>query len=417
MSDAIGSIPWWGFSPAENFVEIIEESKNQDSKNFRNELNILTIGGGDGRHILKTVSHFKNKNQHLNIYVAENNLELIARQILFFYLAIDKVHGLQEKVFIYLDLFGNTLLRKVTEEYLHEASFNIIKLLTSSSQNKFFDFSLLKFKERDVLEGIFKFWSIKEDILDLPKCWDYRLRQHLGVRYDARENVFDWDYSMYLKDVAPVVNWHEYKKWRETGLAFDFCDSTCMNSNKTLVSGLIFKKDGERIGKRGYWGDMIVSPYITFGVECDSKDLMAKNNNQHIHSSTDICKNNVTSFFHEIHMKYVRKDVEEQPFFSFQLHFLSFDILTSLHKKIKYKKKFDLIYFSNHVTNYLNETVTELFSPQCLLMIESTKYLNLKKEQHTMFGEKVNMLATNAGCTPLNSCAESSHAYYVFQQT
>ena len=35
-------------------------------------------------------------------------------------------------------------------------------------------------------------------------CRDERLRQYLAVRYDSRENIYDWDYSMKL---SKKVNW------------------------------------------------------------------------------------------------------------------------------------------------------------------------------------------------------------------
>lgn len=41
-------------------------------------------------------------------------------------------------------------------------------------------------------------------------------------------------------------------------------------------------QDGERFPRRGYWGDMLVSPYITFGVETEEKSFYKKHNNNHI---------------------------------------------------------------------------------------------------------------------------------------
>lgn len=59
----------------------------------------------------------------------------------------------------------------------------------------------LKFKERDFLEAIFKFWRSHETRdFDAAKCWDLRLRQHLKSRYDGIPNIFDWDYNMKLVD-------------------------------------------------------------------------------------------------------------------------------------------------------------------------------------------------------------------------
>jgi len=33
------------------------------------------------------------------------------------------------------------------------------------------------------------------------------------------------------------------------------------------------------VARRGYWGDMVVSPYITFGVECQESSFFKKTNN------------------------------------------------------------------------------------------------------------------------------------------
>ena len=41
-------------------------------------------------------------------------------------------------------------------------------------------------------------------------------------------------------------------------------------------------KNGERHPRRGFWGDMIVSPYVTFGVESEDKSFYKKQNQQHV---------------------------------------------------------------------------------------------------------------------------------------
>jgi len=38
-------------------------------------------------------------------------------------------------------------------------------------------------------------------------------------------------------------------------------------------------QEGERLGRRGYWGDIVVSPYVTFGIECKDQSFFKKTNN------------------------------------------------------------------------------------------------------------------------------------------
>lgn len=33
---------------------------------------------------------------------------------------------------------------------------------------------------------------------------------------------------------------------------------------------------------RGYWGDIVSSPYLAFGIETDDKSLLQKQNGEHI---------------------------------------------------------------------------------------------------------------------------------------
>lgn len=76
----------------------------------------------------------------------------------------------------------------------------------------------LQFKERDELARIFKSWiqpvSSPEchTSVSMSKTWDYRVRQHLGMRYDSKRGCFDWDLTMKLhgkgvfKDLVDVHN-------------------------------------------------------------------------------------------------------------------------------------------------------------------------------------------------------------------
>ena len=38
----------------------------------------------------------------------------------------------------------------------------------------------------------------------------------------------------------------------------------------------IFTQGGEKVPQRGYWGDIVNSPYIAIGCECDNEDMYKK---------------------------------------------------------------------------------------------------------------------------------------------
>jgi dynein assembly factor 3 len=62
MVDRFGAVTWWGFSPAldlldEGVISLLEKLHLQESgENSHKVINILLIGSGDIRHILKTVT-------------------------------------------------------------------------------------------------------------------------------------------------------------------------------------------------------------------------------------------------------------------------------------------------------------------------------------------------------------------------
>ncbi|KAI0213794.1 Dynein assembly factor 3, axonemal [Lamellibrachia satsuma] len=314
MADAFGSITWWGFSPALDFQELdINSALNEI--NFENkehgDLNILVVGAGDSRHLLKTMAHaYRHPKRTINFYIVESHIDLYARHLLFLAIAFEPQArmGLQEKTELYLELFGNSLVRRQCMDYVEKMATEFIKMVTNSDYLEkkvpMIDLSLLKYKERDMLEAIFKFWRQPDKdktTFDVDKCWDLRLRQYLGVRYDAIPNVFDWDYSMKLtyKD-ASIINSNDYRQWRHYGVAFGIREGTYDVPNRTVASGHVFNVQGDRFVRRGYWGDIIASPYICYGIECEEKSFFKMANNHHVKSAQDVSEYNVLSMLHEL---------------------------------------------------------------------------------------------------------------------
>lgn len=191
--DGAGSITFWGYSPSLCLTKYIE--KQSDELPHR----ILLIGSGDIRHILHTLSSITSP---IHIYILESQLEIYARHLLFFQLIFTSIQqlGLQEKCEHYLELFANLHINTHTEQYLKEAATQLIQHITAMNgqfqlaSNVTIDVSLLKYKEKDFLEGIFQFWRASPTKQPFPAelAWDGRVRQNLGISFS-----FDILYFLY----------------------------------------------------------------------------------------------------------------------------------------------------------------------------------------------------------------------------
>ena len=431
MSKSYGSITWWGFSPAVDLLELIS-SYTRFIENNNNEINILLVGGADGRHIIKTISRFRNTSTKINFYMEESSLELIARQMLLLELIFESNEnfGVQERSELFLEILGNSLIRKETADYIRTRSNNFIRLVTDPSamakERPYLDISNLKFKEIDQLEAIFKFWrNDSGNIFDIKNLWETRTRQFLGSRYDFRENSYDWEYSMNLKEKAFIVNWHHYKNWRESGIAYCIRDQTAYESpNKTLASGLIFMKDGERLYRRGYWGDIMNSPYITFGIDSHDKSLFVRNNNVHTKTETDVALFNVNAIISDLISRDCNSLSEKEQtetsdgdiLQNVKISFLPVGSTSGLCKKSKFKEKFHLLYFSNSMVHLMDNNIRQLLRPKGLVMVESTKFmLNLKSELHKEYSKKIKNMAKEIGCDDLNNFDAETNNYGIYQ--
>ncbi|XP_072178400.1 dynein axonemal assembly factor 3-like [Diadema setosum] len=480
--DALGAVSWWGFSPAFDFQDkdVIEKVKDLkvDSSNG-GSLQILVVGSGDIRHVLTTVARaWRHRRKLLKFYIIEGNLEVYVRQLLLLHLWLESPLdlGLQEKTESFLEIFGNTLIRQQTFDYVMSRSNELLRLVTDdkylSLRIPSLHLSALKFKERDHMEAILKFWRNPDlRTFDIAKCWDNRLRKHLEVRYDSRKGAFDWDYSMKLGDRGKgVMNNREYGYWRETGMGFELREADYSVPNRTMASGLVIRKGGERVAERGYWGDITCSPYLSYGLECEEESFFKKANGVYTKTCQEISVYNVLSLLHEFthRQKYVmptpkpqqtesktesklveiteedeeeeeeeekakgmeekekeaddagererferqeevgdmmsskeetKKQQELMPLEDVEIHYLPVGSAGELHKKSKYKKAFDIVYFSNSMVHHLTPDISAVFADSAAIICETARYmLELNREQSQVFVDKVTAMAKNAGC-------------------
>ncbi|KAJ8026548.1 Dynein assembly factor 3, axonemal [Holothuria leucospilota] len=456
MVDAYGAVTWWGFSPCLNMEREVSgvSALSVAAEGSCSMVNILLVGAGDCRHILKTICQaWKRPKRNYTFYVIENNLEVLARTMLFFHLILEGPNemGLQGKTEMFLEIFGNLLVREQTRDYIASRATNCIKMVTDLDylNEKFplFDLSALKFKERDHLEAVFKFWRNPDKMsFDASKFWDNRLRAYLQARYDSRAGAFDWDYNMKLVERdADIIHKTEYSRWRNTGVAFELREASYIIPNKTLASGLIFNSGGEKVARRGYWGDIICSPFLAFGIESQNQDLFKKSNGMHTKTAADVSEFNILSCLHELirHESYkpaeqvvnssnikeaqlteiTEEDEEENDkdgneredellkLENVKIVFLSKDMASEIHKKKKYHSLFDVVYFSNSMVHNFTPEMSQVFKDRASVCCETAKFmLDLGKEQCQQFVTKVTEIARKAGCQtsgPCDGCKDS----------
>ncbi|XP_010902966.1 dynein assembly factor 3, axonemal [Esox lucius] len=431
--EGAGCVTWWGFSPARDLL-CTGSGKQQGV------VNVLLVGSGDSRHILKTIAGLSNTDT-LHVWMIESSMEVVARQLLLLFLALTPQEslGLHEKTEVFLEVFGNSEVRSQTLEMLRHVASQLSLLVTETLEkaaHPCLDTTHLRFKERDELDRIFKQWihpplPARSAPVSIAKAWDGRVRQHLGTRYDSRMGCFDWDLTMKLHQKGcGVINKQQYVRWRERGVAFEMREGIYQMANESLLSTRVFNHRGDKVAVRGYWGDIVSSPYISFGIETDDEKLLKKQNGQHIKTAQDISYVNVQALFQSLSRRggtppapqsgseegkaLVALEPPSQPEAHRKAHigelmnldgvsvnFLPLDSLPKLAEKQKYSHFFNSIYCAASMVHHLGPMLRQIAAPKATLVVELAKYLlDLTKEQEAGFAEKVCDIVKEAGFEP-----------------
>lgn len=357
----IGHHGFWGCSAGFNFLDLLPFT---DNENIEEPLNILLVSPGDIRHIMYTVARRRRsgmKTRPINFYILEQPLEILAREIMLLQILFDFELPVRQRANTFLEVFGNCLLQERTYKYVSDLALQLYSFIAkrtssmSSANNtedvesfleNIIDLSCMKYKEIDTLCSIYhdRYGSAKkhttvgtvrasrlETKLGTPAAptvetttnamvalRDQRLRGYYAERFDARTALTDWDYYHHLKPtVAGIIHIKLFREWRVNGIAFEFGDQVYTHSNYTLftfVAG-VMKKGLEKGNAKeilGYWGDVVCSPYYSFGIDdlhsTISKyedglfEIMNKDTGteQHRHNSIEIAVYNVLAMLYEI---------------------------------------------------------------------------------------------------------------------
>ncbi|CEG46319.1 Dynein assembly factor 3, C-terminal domain [Plasmopara halstedii] len=347
---SMGVVNMWGFSPAydvcsglseryqdesSTYAMAISNIDNKQEKVSSQPINVLLAGPGDVRHILATISRRSRwqpslKNRPVHIYIFETAIETLSRDLLLIQIALDTNLPLRQRSNLFLEIFGNTCVQKKTCAYIEDQA----KLLIDFVYNDrgplagLVDLSHLKMRTHDELIDSFRSWfqSVKFDVNSLR---DHRLRHYYETRFDYRDNLIDWDYTMKLRKIenGSLIHIRQYRDWRNTGVAFEFGDQTYTMPNRTMAAYIEAKKRHHgSVLCRGLWTDIIMSPYISFGVYCEKpnrfvEQLFEVHNKgtgveQNRHNTVEVAVYNILSYLYEIETGKMYQMEKEHDIFS-----------------------------------------------------------------------------------------------------
>lgn len=293
MTVGVGEHAMWGYSPTFNVVDLVPDVAKRD----RSEVDVLLLGASDMRHVLESLRLRASWGgvKRVNFHVWEDTTECLARHLLLTRLATDQTISIESRVQTFLETYGNVVVHTKTSESLVAYAKALLKDMAKDQESvaPFFDLSQLKFKQRDAVEDALRFVRSPKGKFDAKGCHDRRSRHYLGSRYDSLANIIDWDYQMMVKDYAPIIHKLHYRRFRQQGLMVER-QGKCTEPNKTLASftAARHRKRGP-VEVRGFWSDIVISPYIGFGVHADDSKFYERASDQYKKHTVDIAEYNL----------------------------------------------------------------------------------------------------------------------------
>lgn len=277
--NAIGFQGLWGMSAS---IDLLEHCA--DPTNSSEPLNVLLLAPGDVRHMLTTISRRKRhqSSRPIHLYIFEPNAEALCRELLLLQVSLEWEIPVRQRANIFLEIFGNCKVQERTSRYIELLGHKLRTLVVDGKGQlaEVVDLSLLKYRDKDAMEEVFKGYA-RSVPFDMDGLFEHRVRGHLGDRYDARVAMADWDWHSSILKSASIIHVRMYKDWRRAGVAFEFGDQSYTEPNRTMMSyqqGVMKKGRDAGLKKeiRGYWGDIVCSPYFSFGVDCDTPNKLAE---------------------------------------------------------------------------------------------------------------------------------------------
>ncbi|OQS00631.1 hypothetical protein ACHHYP_03259 [Achlya hypogyna] len=426
---SLGTLGMWGFSPAFDLQEGVASPADETNGNHDDTpLRILLVNPGDIRHVLTTISRSRRwQKRPVHIYLFEKAIESLARALLLLQIVHEWEMPLRHRCNLFLEVFGNALVQERTSEFIEEKARELVDLICNEDGRlaDLVDLSHLKMKERDALVETFQAWHAN---MSLKKI-----------------------------DQASVIHVRQFKEWRNSGIAFEFGDQSYTTPNRSMAAYTEATKRGHgSVLCRGYWLDIIVGPYISYGVDCYQSNKFATGLfeihnkgtgcEQNRHNTAEVAVYNVLSCLHEIEtgeiykmtkahdvysgigeddtkVSVVEDNQDEDPdevdarkrarniidtLGSAKVTLLTGSIDDVLSKS-RYRGLFDHVHLSVHASHLVTKpgisgedaAWTTVLKPNAKVSIESSVFLlPLKEDQRLTYMEKLVEFAKTSGLAP-----------------
>jgi len=127
---------------------------------------------------------------------------------------------------------------------------------------------------------------------------------------------------MNIQNFAPIIRLRYYIFWRENGIAFVMRINQYKFPNRTLACYIEGKKKQghDSCMVRGYWGDIVNSPYLGYGLELETKDeisyFYANNKIDYLRDSQDVTEYNLVKFLlrmdHDEKYDFMKREQEKE---------------------------------------------------------------------------------------------------------
>ena len=204
------------------------------------------------------------------------------------------------------------------------------------------------------------------------------------------------DYQLRFVDRGGAnISHKEYCEWRSSGMAFEFEreEDEKVYPNLTLMSSITVRdqQTNKKCLKKGYWGDVVTGPFITFAFEPSNEVQIAT---AKLERTTQL---KMLQYFKNIIEK--AKNISNWP----KMTFLSvFGCEKLISESEKYHGKFDMIFVSCSLTHLLTLNMAKNLkdAKESVIFVETPLYLlHIAKEVLAKYREHLMKIAADCDLT------------------
>ena len=119
-TNGFGFHSMWGFSPCCDLLEDCHHSST--TKEEDDVTNILLLQPCDPRHILPLLLRSQSEQRKIDVYIYEEQVEVLARTIFLLYIFLDTNIPIRHRAALFLETFGDSLLSTKARTYMTNIS-------------------------------------------------------------------------------------------------------------------------------------------------------------------------------------------------------------------------------------------------------------------------------------------------------